>query len=178
VKQVVSAAIRYVIRQLGFAGAVAKAKAVFESIKSAISEKIEAAKQKVKDVIDTIKGYFPFSVGKIFSGWIPKIKLWANKNNDSASTSSSVSQDRFAKAMSRPYLMKRDTLVNQYAGHAWGGGEIMYGRNNLMNDIKEAVDGGNGDININLNYDASDDATDMLRDLARGVRRYRMVGVI
>jgi phage-related protein len=34
-----------------------------------------------------------------------------------------------------------------------------------------------GDININLNYDADADANDMIRDLARGVQRYRMAGV-
>ena len=37
----------------------------------------------------------------------------------------------------------------------------------------------NGDVfNFNLNYDADADATDMLRDLARGVQRYRMAGAI
>lgn len=35
-----------------------------------------------------------------------------------------------------------------------------------------------GSITINLNYDASADANDMLRDLARGVQRYKMAGAI
>lgn len=36
-----------------------------------------------------------------------------------------------------------------------------------------------GDVfNINLGYNADADATDMLRDLARGVKRYRMAGAI
>lgn len=36
-----------------------------------------------------------------------------------------------------------------------------------------------GDVfNFNLNYDADADASDMLRDLARGVQRYRMAGAI
>lgn len=35
-----------------------------------------------------------------------------------------------------------------------------------------------GTIIINLNYDASADANDMLKDIARGVRRYRMEGVM
>lgn len=38
--------------------------------------------------------------------------------------------------------------------------------------------GGNGDIIVNLNYDADADANDMIRDLARGVQRYRMAGAI
>ena len=36
-----------------------------------------------------------------------------------------------------------------------------------------------GDVfNFNLNYDANADASDMIRDLARGVQRYRMAGAI
>ena len=170
--------VRSVVSALGFSGAAAKARAAFDNIKKAISDKIDAAKDKVKKVIETIKGYFPFNIGKVFSGWVPKISLKTNKSGDKASTSSSTSRENFAKAMNNPYLFKRDTLVNQYAGHAWGGGEIMYGKNNLMNDIRDAVAGNGGDININLNYEASDDATDMLKDLARGVKRYRMAGVM
>ena len=41
------------------------------------------------------------------------------------------------------------------------------------------IGGSGGDVfNLNLNYDADADATDMLRDLARGVQRYRMAGAI
>lgn len=174
----VSSAVRSVVASLGFSGAAAKARAAFESIKKGISDKIDAAKQKVKDVIETIKGYFPFSVGKIFSGWIPKIKLWTSKSGDSAETQSSTSSVHFAKAMNRPYLFRKETLVNQYAGHAWGGGEIMYGKNNLMSDIREAAGGGNGGITINLNYMAGDDANDMVRDMARIIERYRMAGAM
>ena len=36
----------------------------------------------------------------------------------------------------------------------------------------------NGNIVVNLNYDASEDSKDMLRDLARGIRRYKMAGAI
>ena len=58
---------------------------------------------------------------------------------------------------------------------------------NVMNDATAftpfssplKADGSNGDtFNFNLNYDAEADATDMLRDLARGVQRYRMAGAI
>ena len=39
--------------------------------------------------------------------------------------------------------------------------------------------GNGGDVwNFNLNYDADADASDMLRDFARGVQRYRMAGAI
>ena len=42
-----------------------------------------------------------------------------------------------------------------------------------------ATTGTRGDVfNFNLNYDADADATDMLRDFARGVQRYKMAGAI
>lgn len=117
--------------------AVASVRKTFESIRSAISEKIEAAKQKVEDVIDKIKSFFPFNIGKIFTGWIPKISLKTNKSGDSASTSSSVGRENFAKAMSQPYMFKRPTEF--YAGEA--GDEFLYGRKALLDDIREAVAG-------------------------------------
>lgn len=47
----------------------------------------------------------------------------------------------------------------------------------LGSNIGGTINNG-GDITINLNYNASDDANDMLRDLSRGVQRYRMAGAI
>ena len=147
--------------------------ATFEALKKGISDKIEAAKDKVKSVIDKIKSFFPFNIGKLFTGWIPKISLKTKKTDDSASTSSTVGRENFAKAMNQPYMFKRPTEF--YAGDA--GDEVLYGRKSLMKDIKDATSG-NGEIVINLNYDADADATDMLRDLSRGVQRYRMAGAI
>lgn len=121
----------------GFNTAKSKVISIFESIKSGISKKIEAAKDKVKEVIDKIKGFFPFNVGKIFSGWIPKISLKTSKSGDSAKTNSSVSKQNFAKAMSQPYMFRRPTEF--YAGEA--GDEMLYGKHALMNDIASVVEG-------------------------------------
>ena len=139
----------------------------------------EKPNKRVTGWINKIKGLFPFNIGKVFSGWIPKISLWTNKSGDSASTESSVSEQNFAKAMRQPYLFTKKTLFNQYAGEA--GDELLYGRTALLRDMREAVkseNGNGGTITINLNYNASDDANDMLRDLARGVQRYKMAGAI
>lgn len=152
-------------------------KTTFENIRKTIEDKIEAAKKKVKAVIDTIKGYFPFNIGKVFSGWIPKIKLFASKKTDStAETTSDVGKENFAKAMAQPYMFKHPTEF--YAGDA--GDEMLYGRNALMKDIKEATsDAKSGDVfNFNLYYTGDNDANDMLKDVVRGVRRYRMAGAI
>ena len=85
-----------------------------------------------------------------------------------------VSVKWYRKAMEEPYLFTNATLFG--AGEA--GDEVLYGRKSLKEDIADAVKGTNQPIVINLNYNASDDANDMMRDVARVARRYRMAGVI
>lgn len=59
---------------------VSKVKANFESIKKAITDKMDAAREKVKGVVDKIKGFFPLKIGKIFSGLkVPKISVSGGK---------------------------------------------------------------------------------------------------
>ena len=131
----------------GIRSAYETVRSTFENIRRAVSEKLEAAKQKVKDIIDKIKGFFPFNVGKIFTGWIPKIKLFTKKSGDNASTESSVGREDFAKAMSQPYMFKRPTEF--YAGEA--GDEMLYGRKALLNDMRQVVDGALGIGNVEIN---------------------------
>lgn len=60
--------------------AVKTVKNTFNDIKDAITDKLEAAQKKVKSVIDKIKGFFPLSVGNIFSNFkIPKISVSGGK---------------------------------------------------------------------------------------------------
>lgn len=107
-----------------------------QALKDGIAKKIKAAKDKVKEVVEKIKSFFPVNVGKVFKGWIPKIKLFSKKKDDTAETSSSVTQQNFAKAMNQPYMFKRPTEF--YAGEA--GDEMLYGKQSLMADITKAVD--------------------------------------
>lgn len=122
----------------GFSAAKDKAVSYMQALKDGVKKKIDSAKDAVKKVVDKIKNFFPVSVGKIFSGWIPKIKLKANKKSDSADTTSSVSHTRFAKAANQPYLFTRPTVFNQdIAGETTD--EMLYGKSALMQDIKAAV---------------------------------------
>lgn len=171
-------AIKNAFQQLK--GAVNTVESTFDSIKNAISDKIEAAKNKVRSAINTIKGFFPLRIGKIFSGLkLPHFSVSGGSAPWGIGGKGSMPSFRvswYRKAMDMPYVFTKPTMFDvSVAGDA--GSEIMYGKNNLMNDIKEAV-GNTGSIVINLNYDASSDANDMLRDLARGVSRYRMAGAI
>ena len=148
-------------------------------IKEAITKPIQSARDKVKSIMSKIKGIFPLHIGKIFSGLkVPSINVSGGKapfGIGGLGTRPSISVSWHAKAMENPYIFSGATLFG--AGEA--GAEVLYGRQALMKDIREATSGGgNGDVTVNLNYDASDDAQDMLRGLVRGVRRYRMAGAI
>lgn len=121
----------------GFNAAKEKAIAYMTKLKDGVKNKIQQAKDKVKEIVDKIKGFFPINVGKIFKGWIPKIKLFSKKGKDSAETGSSTTHVPFAKAMSQPYMFKRPTEF--YAGEA--GDEMLYGKTSLMRDISNAVEG-------------------------------------
>ena len=159
-----------------FSNVISKVKSAFDKIKDKITSPITKAKEKLKGIVDKIKGYFPFKLGKILKMKLPSFKLSTGSKTFFGKeikypTGFSVSWN--AKAMLNPYMFSGATLFG--AGEA--GDEILYGRKALLRDISEATSGG-GEIIVNLNYDASDDANDMLRDLVRGVKRYKMAGVI
>lgn len=60
--------------------AAGKVKQWFENIRKAIADKIGAARDAVSSAVKKIKGYFPLSIGKIFSNLkIPKISVSGGK---------------------------------------------------------------------------------------------------
>ena len=48
----------------------------------------------------------------------------------------------------------------------------------ISQQVLDGMDGGAGDVNVYLDYDAGADAQDMARDIARELRRMRLVGVM
>lgn len=156
----------------GFKAAKDKAVQWMQDLKDGVKKKIQDAKDKVKEVVDKIKGFFPVSVGKIFSGWIPKIKLFASKkSDDSAETSSSVSHTRFAKAMNQPYMFTKPTIFNQdIAGEA--GDEMLYGKKSLMGDITEAMQKGGGktvNITNHITVNGAEDPESYMQKFVRSM---------
>ena len=132
----------------GFNAIKSIASRVWNGIKTAIINPISAAKDKVSSIISAIKNMFPLSVGKIFSNLkIPHIKVsggkapWGIAGKGSAPK---ISVDWYKKAMDNPYMFTSPTIFDynpvsgaKVAGDA--GDEMMYGHDNLMNDIETAV---------------------------------------
>ena len=148
--------VKGVLDYFGFTGLVDKVKGVFDSVKEAVTEKLESIKEAVSGWIQKIKNLFPFSIGQVFTGWYKKISLWFNKSADGGSTGSSESTNYFAKAMSQPYTFKRPT--NFMAGEA--GDETLFGRQALLHDMKKAVEGARANPAQITNYFTINNADD------------------
>ena len=128
-----------------FTQAKEKVVSIFTAIKDTIKEKIEAAKNFVSGAIDKIKGFFNFE-------WsLPHIKLpHFSIQGEFSLTPPSIPRigvEWYKKAYETPYLFTTPTIVN---GRGFGdgvGGEIVYGREQLMRDIA-AVTGDNITVNV------------------------------
>ena len=110
---------------------------IFESIKSGIQEKIDAAKDFVHNAIEKIKGFFNFH-------WsLPKLAL----PHLSISGTFSLRPPQvphfsiawYKKAYEQPYLFDRPTVVGGLGFGDGNGAEMVYGRDNLMRDIRDAM---------------------------------------
>lgn len=141
---------------------------VWNNIKTAITHPIQTAKNKVKGIIEKIKGFFPLKLKKIVSFQLPKIKVGSkstkvgDKNVKSPTFGVSAWQ-RYAKAARTPYMFNRPTGI--VVGDAKQN-EIVYGRNSLMRDIAQAVGANSGMV---VNVYGSDNMS--VNDLAQAVEQ-------
>jgi phage-related minor tail protein len=81
IKSATSSAVRWINGKFNdLKDVVSRVRNTFGNIKDAIADKIEGAQDAVKKAIDKIKGFFPLSIGKIFSNLkIPKISVSGGK---------------------------------------------------------------------------------------------------
>ena len=125
---------------LSFSGLASKVKGVFDKVKNAASKPIEKAKELIKSAIDKIKGLFPLSIGKIFSSLkLPHISVSGGKAPFGIAGKGSLphfSVSWHRKAENDPYLFSSPTLFGAGEGTK---DEILYGRQALMNDIRDAA---------------------------------------
>lgn len=118
---------------------------ILDSIKQKFTDIFEGAKEIVSNAIDYIKGLFDFE-------WsLPDISLphfnieggVAPYGLGGQGSFPSISVDWYAKAMSQPMILDEAAIFGAANGRLLGGGEagaeMIYGRDNLMNDITAAV---------------------------------------
>ena len=140
---------------------------VFESIKSGIQEKIDAAKNFVHNAIEQIKGFFNFS-------WhLPHIALphfsMVGQFSLNPPSVPHISVAWYKKAYEQPYLFDRPTVVGAMGFGDGNGAEMVYGRDNLMNDIKAAMLSANNDSPIYITVQSVLDG----RIVGESVTRYQ-----
>lgn len=110
---------------------------VFDNIKSGIEEKIGAARDFVQNAIERIKGFFNFS-------WhLPHIALphfsMVGQFSLNPPSVPRIGVEWYKKAYEQPYLFSRPTVVSAMGFGDGNGSEMVYGRDNLMKDIKNAM---------------------------------------
>lgn len=141
------------------------ASTVWNGIKNAITNPIQTAKDTISNIISKIKGFFPFSISKVFN--LPKLPSISITTGHKQVGMFNVPYPKFswnAKAMQNPYLFSGATIFG--AGEA--GDEMLYGRKALMNDIKEAV-GATGTYNYTFNVYATENQSP--KEIAEAVKR-------
>ena len=145
------------------------ASSVWNGIKHAITSPIKSAKNTISGIIDKIKGFFPLSIGKIFSGLqLPHFKISGGKipwGIGGAGTPPSVSVEWYRKAEETPYMFRDATLFG--AGEA--GDEILYGREALLEDIREATGSGPKVVNY-ITVDGAEDPEAWAAKFARQMK--------
>lgn len=147
----------------------AKVKAAANGVKERFLEPINKLRDKVKEIVDKIKGFFSFKISA------PKVPLPHFSISPSGwklgdllkGVKPSLGISWYAKGG----IFDEPTI----AGIGEAGPEAVVPLDKLWDRLEKME---SGSIVINLNYNADADATDMLRDLARGVQRYRMAGAI
>lgn len=143
IASVIKGAVKVVISTIrGIKVIVASVRTTFNSVKSAMTQPIQSAKETISGIIQKVKDFFPIKLGNIFSGLkLPHFKISGGEvpwGVGGLGTPPHVDVEWYAKAMDQPYMFVKPTLFG--AGEA--GDEIMYGKEALMNDIREAVSGG------------------------------------
>lgn len=140
-----------------------------------VGSKTKGAMDDASKGVNKIKGKFPVNVGNMIKGSVSYPSMTAKiaeigKGVAKAlfpKISASISTLRFAKAYNTPMLFNSPTI---YGGALFGdrgstaGGEMVYGRDNLMRDIQTAVSGVGG-VTINMTVNGVNDARQIANDV-------------
>lgn len=126
------------------------ATSVWNGIKSAITRPVEAARDAVRNAIQRMRSFFHFSWSLPHLA-LPHLSISGHFSINPPSVPH-FGISWYKKAMEQPYLFTQPTIfgMNPATGQAKGAGEagdeMMYGKTNLMNDIRTAVAAENNDV--------------------------------
>ena len=156
IKTAVTSPIRAVKSTLSslWSGIKSTASSAWNGIKSAMISPIESAKSKISGIVGKIKGFFPLSIGRIFSGLkLPHISVNGGKapfGIGGKGSLPSFSVSWYAKAMDKGMILDSPTIFGAMNGKLLGAGEAgsetVVGTDSLMNMITSAVSGIGDDI--------------------------------
>ena len=153
--------------------AVGLVRSAMNRIQSALTQPIESAKSKLQGIMNRIRGMFPLHIGRIFSGLsLPHISVSGGSAPFGIGGKGSLphfSVNWYAKAAQQPYVFDRPTLFG--AGDVKD--EMLYGRTNLLRDIKEATASNTGAVNNTFNFYV-DGAQDPEQWASRAMRQLKM----
>lgn len=140
---------------------------VFDSIKSGIQQKIESARDFVRNAIEQIKGFFNFH-------WsLPHIALphfsMVGQFSLNPPSVPHISVSWYKKAYDQPYMFDRPTVVGAMGFGDGNGAEMVYGKDNLLRDIKDAMLSVNNDSPIYITVQSVLDG----RIVGESVSRYQ-----
>ena len=123
-------------------GIRSKVSSAMTQLKKAITKPIEDAKEKVRSILDKIRGFFPLSVGRIFSNLkVPHINVSGGSapfGIGGLGSPPHIGITWNKKAENIPYLFNGATIF----GAGESNDEVLYGRQALKRDIAEAVQSG------------------------------------
>lgn len=110
----------------------------FKGIQQGASQYMSGASKAVSDSTKAIKKNFPISLGKLFTGTLTTITAKIKDAAGEKSVRYTTGVQEFAKAYENPYIFTTPTILTGDRG-AYKGGEMMYSKDNLMRDIREAA---------------------------------------
>lgn len=143
----------------------------WDSIWSSAREKWESIKSSIREKLDAIANFFPIDIGDLFSNIrLPHFDWHWQQLVGPLKVPVFDGISWYAKAYDNPFLLDAATV---FGGAGFGdrgnynGGELVYGHDALMDDIREATAGGSEGITINI-YPRQDQSEE---DIARAVQK-------